>query len=195
LAITESRRIASGWLGNDSFHVRERLGFETQNQEIPMKTKKIISFALVALLGIAGTAIADTKTQQPSREAATLKQIEGTFGFVPAFVKSIPSNLLPAFWDGIVSFQMNPGTKLDGKTKELIGLAVAAAIPCEYCIYFHTEAAKLNGATDQEIQEAVGMSALTRQGSTLLNGLQVDKAQFKKDIERIVRGAKASAKK
>ena len=90
---------------------------------------------------------------------------------------------------------MNPATKLDGKTKELIGLAVAAQIPCEYCVYFHTEAARLNGASDDEIKEAVGMAGVTRMGSTILNGTQTDKAQFKKDIQRIVDGARAHAKK
>ena len=158
-----------------------------------MKTKTLITFALVAILG--GAAAADNKTPAPSRDAAALKQIEGTFGFVPQFVKSIPATLLPSWWDSMVTFQMNPNTKLDGKTKELIGIAVAAQIPCEYCIYFHTEAAKLNGATDAEIQEAVGMAGMTRMGSTLLNGLQTDKVQFKKDMDRIVRGAKEAAAK
>ena len=106
----------------------------------------------------------------------------------------MPQALLPAWWDGVVNFEMSPTTKLDGKTKELIGLAVAAATPCEYCIYFHSEAAKLNGATEQEIQEAVAVAGLTKQGSTMLNGMQVDKAQFKRDVERIVAGAKAHAK-
>ena len=63
----------------------------------------------------------------------------------------------------------------------VISLAVAAQIPCDYCIYYHTEAAKLNGATASEIQEAVALASLTRQSSTLLNGLQVDKVQFKKE--------------
>ncbi len=70
--------------------------------------------------------------------------------------------------------QLNPKTKLDGKTKELIGLAVAAQIPCQYCVYFHTAAAKANGATDEEIREAVAMAAIARHWSTVLNGMQVD---------------------
>jgi AhpD family alkylhydroperoxidase len=152
--------------------------------------KKIaLSFALVASL--ATIAAADNHAAQNP----TLVEIGKTFGFVPDFVKSVPNALLPGFWAGITGLEMNPATKLDGKTKELVGLAVAAQIPCEYCIYFHTEAAKLNGATDEEIREAVGMASLTRMGSTILNGNQTDKAQFKRDIQRIVEGAKAHAKK
>jgi AhpD family alkylhydroperoxidase len=94
--------------------------------------------------------------------------------------------MLSTFWYGMKNFQANPNTSLDAKTKELIGVAVAAQIPCEYCVYFHTVAAKKAGASDQEIKEAVGMAAMTRMGSTLLNGAQIDKVQFRKDVDRIM---------
>lgn len=121
------------------------------------------------------------------QSAATLKAIEAEMGFVPQFMRSIPPSLLPMVWDTMSRFQMGTETKLDGKTKELIGLAVAAQVPCEYCILYHTEAARLNGASEQEIQEAVGMAAITREMSTMLNGLQIDKVQFKRDVDRMVR--------
>ena len=157
--------------------------------------KTILSLAIAAsLFGIA--AAENNKGSAPqSQVAAVHAEISKTFGFVPDFFKSVPETLLPSWWNGLLTFQLNPATKLDGKTKELIGLAVSAQIPCEYCIVFHTEAARLNGASEEEIREAVGMAAITRQGSTLLNGLQVDKAQFKKDLQRIVTGARAAAKK
>ena len=91
--------------------------------------------------------------------------------------------------------QLNPATPLDGKSKELIGLAVASQIPCTYCIAFHTEAAKLNGATDQEIREAVAMAAITRHWSTILNGSLTDEAQFRKEVDQIVAGTKKASKK
>ncbi|HEY5946306.1 MAG TPA: carboxymuconolactone decarboxylase family protein [Kofleriaceae bacterium] len=157
--------------------------------------KKIaLSFVLAAsLFGIASAE--NRTTPAPAAGSATTAEIQKMFGFVPDFFKNVPATLLPTWWAGLTQFQLNPATKLDGKTKELIGLAVSAQIPCEYCIYFHTEAARLNGATEEEIHEAVGMAAITREGSTLLNGLQVDKAQFKKDVSRIVAGARAAAKK
>jgi AhpD family alkylhydroperoxidase len=76
-----------------------------------------------------------------------------------------------------------------------MGLAVASQIPCRFCIIAHTEFAKLNGATDAEITEAIAMASLTRDLSTLLNGMQVDEAQFRKDVDRIVKGAAAAAKR
>jgi AhpD family alkylhydroperoxidase len=77
----------------------------------------------------------------------------------------------------------NPKGALDGKTKELIGLAVAAQVPCQYCIYAHTLGAKHAGATDEEIKEAVAASGLVRKMSTELNGNQYDLAAFKKQID------------
>src|SRR6266436_5575462 len=93
-----------------------------------------------------------------------------------------------------LSSRCSPKTALNGKTKELIGLAVAAQIPCHYCIYFHTAAAKLNGATDEEIREAVAMAAIVRHWSTVLNGMQVDFNGFKQDTDTVLRLAAEKAK-
>ena len=89
--------------------------------------------------------------------------------------------------------QLNPATALPGKIKELVGLAVSAQIPCEYCVYAHTEFAKLNGATDAEIGEAVVMGALTRRWSTVANGLQVDEAKFRSEIAQVIANMKKGA--
>ncbi len=161
-----------------------------------MNTKLALSFALVASLSTLAAAENRTGAATAGTPPSVTAEVQKTFGFVPDFMKNLPQTLAGTWWQGLTTFQLNPNTKLDGKTKELIGLAVAAATPCEYCIYFHTEAARLNGATEEEIREAVGMSAMTKMGSTLLNGLQVDKVQFKKDVQRIVSDArKAAAKK
>jgi AhpD family alkylhydroperoxidase len=128
----------------------------------------------------------DMTSKPASTSAEALDDINKTFGFVPAFIKQMPDAMISTFWYAMKNFQTNPNTSLDAKTKELIGLAVASQIPCEYCVYFHTAAAKKAGASDQDIKEAVGMAAMTRMGSTLLNGSQIDKAQFRKDVDRIM---------
>jgi len=144
--------------------------------------------ALVATLSFATPALADHTTGSPA--STTLAEVEAALGFVPGFMRSIPEPLLPGFWDELKALEMNPKTELDGKTKELIGLAVASQIPCEYCVYFHTKAAKANGATDKQVAEAIGMAAMTRQGSTILNGTQTDLPAFKRDVDRIFKGKK-----
>ena len=38
------------------------------------------------------------------------------------------------------------------------------------------------------------MAALTRDLSTMLNGMQVDEPQFRRDVDHLVKGARAAAK-
>ena len=169
---------------------------------------KISTIACVAvvLLSVRATSAEPNKPQpDPNKPAAqapakngmavptasdVMTDVNNTLGFVPDFIKAMPDTMVVGFWTMMKTFQLNPDTKLDAKSKELIGLAVSSQIPCEYCVYFHTIAAKKNGATDQEIKEAVGMAAMTRMASTALNGMQIDKAQFKKDADRLMKGEK-----
>ena len=137
-----------------------------------------LSFA-TALPALAGDAAPVIPT--PS-EADVMKDITQTFGGVPTFVKQFPKSALAALWLEERDLEANPNTALDAKTKALISLAVAAQIPCQYCIWSDTMGAKQAGATDQEIAEAVAMAGLTRNYSTLFNGLQVDFEQYKKDL-------------
>jgi AhpD family alkylhydroperoxidase len=78
-----------------------------------------------------------------------------------------------------------PGA-LDVKTKALIGLGVAAQIPCEYCVYYHTKVAKAHGATDAQIKEAIAEAALTRKWSTVLNGSNYDMQSFRKQVNAML---------
>lgn len=113
---------------------------------------------------------------------ATVKDIQSTMGGVPGFVKQFPKAGLPGAWAEVKAIQLSDKTALPPKVKSLISLAVAAQIPCNYCIWSDTQDAKRAGATDEEIQEAVAVSALTRHWSTIFNGMQVDFDTFKKEM-------------
>lgn len=76
--------------------------------------------------------------------------------------------------------------ELDKKTRELIALAVAAQIPCAYCAYGHTKAARNAGATEGEVREAVATAAQVRLWSTVLNGMQYDLAEFIAEHDELV---------
>ena len=163
-----------------------------------MKALGYPSMAVIAVAFCGAIATAQAPKQPPAantQDPATIKDIQATLGFVPQWLRAVPAELLPSFWSTLKTFQMGTETALDGKTKELIGLAVAAQIPCEYCVMFHTDVARMHGASDQEIREAVGMAAVTREASTMLNGLAVDRAQFRKDLDRMVRNGKQQAKR
>ncbi|HVS03208.1 MAG TPA: carboxymuconolactone decarboxylase family protein [Thermoanaerobaculia bacterium] len=122
----------------------------------------------------------------PAQEAAMAdpavavrQDIEATLGLMPGFFAAFPPAALPGAWQNFKAVQLSNATELPGKEKELIGLAVAAQVPCRYCVYAHTQAARANGADDAEIAEAVAMAALTRQWSTVLNGSLADEAEFR----------------
>ncbi len=127
-----------------------------------------------------------TANPKNSIPADLQKELKQAFGLVPAFAYATTPEALRLWWGEMRDFQLNDKTALSGKVKELIGIAVAAQIPCEYCILFHTEAARLNGASEQEIQEAIFMAGVTRQGSTILNGAQLDYAVFSRELKQIV---------
>lgn len=126
--------------------------------------------------------------------ASALKEVTQMLGYAPDFLRTFPDEARAGAWKQMRDVQLNPGTALAGKNKELVGLAVASQIPCRFCIIAHTEFAKLNGATDAEIHEAIAMAALTRDLSTMLNGMQVDEPQFRRDVDHLVKGARAAAK-
>ncbi|MGE5085478.1 MAG: carboxymuconolactone decarboxylase family protein [Bacillota bacterium] len=122
-----------------------------------------------------------------SNAADTYKDIEKTLGIIPKFFLLFPEEGIAGAWSEFKAVQLNPHTSLTSKQKELIGIAVAAQIPCDYCITFHRLAAKLNGATDREIQEAISIAALSRHWSALFHGMQLNLATFKRDADLMLK--------
>jgi AhpD family alkylhydroperoxidase len=111
------------------------------------------------------------------------------FGKVPEWIRLMPDTAIGGFWLQFRDFYFAE-TKIPNKYKELIGLGVAGATRCRYCALFHTEAARLNGATDEEIAEASMMAGHTMMASTFLNAQQVDYDVFRREMQEIVSYAK-----
>lgn len=57
---------------------------------------------------------------------------------------------------------------LDAKTKELIALGIAVAVRCAPCITFHAESATRQGATREEVAEAMGMAIYMGAGPSVM---------------------------
>jgi AhpD family alkylhydroperoxidase len=112
------------------------------------------------------------------------RDIEETFGLVPEFLKSIPDYLLPSEWATMKSLQLSDQTAIPNKYKEMIGLAVSGATRCRYCAYFHAEAARLFGATEDEINETALIAKNTMGWSTYLNTLAFDYDAFVNEFDR-----------
>jgi AhpD family alkylhydroperoxidase len=110
-------------------------------------------------------------------------EIKETFGLVPSFLKTIPDATLENEWELFKKIQIEAGA-IPNKYRELIGLGLSAVSKCRYCTLFHTEMAKLFGATDKEIEEAVHYAKSSAGWSAYLNGMQVDYEQFKDELRR-----------
>lgn len=130
-------------------------------------------------------------------KAEIYRDIEATFGSVPTWVRQLPDQALNGFWSLERDFYLAE-TKIPSKYKELIGIGVSGATRCRYCVLFHTEAARLQGATDEEIAEASAMAGVTMMASTFLNAQGTDYEVFRKetlDIVSFVRNQMASTSK
>lgn len=112
-------------------------------------------------------------------------EIREMLGLVPGFFDSLPEGLLESEWESFKSIELSDQTAIPNKYKELIGIAVSGATRCRYCAYFHTEAARLFGATEEEIDEAALMAKHTMGWSTYLNSLQYDYDRFMDEVDRI----------
>jgi len=111
------------------------------------------------------------------------KEIEDTFGLVPSFFKEVPDSSLELEWKLLKRVQFDEGP-IPNKYRELIGVAISAVTKCRYCTLFHTEMARLNGATDAEIEDAVHFAKSTAGWSTYINGMQIDYDEFKFEVTR-----------
>ena len=133
-------------------------------------------------LGARADDMAKASPPTASSADATYADVNSALGGVPSFIKLFPKGAVAGAWAEERDLELSDKTALTPKVKALISLAVAAQIPCEYCIWADTKSARSFGASQDEIAEAVAMSSLTRHWSTFLNGMQVDFSQFKAEM-------------
>jgi AhpD family alkylhydroperoxidase len=116
----------------------------------------------------------------------TRSDIEESLGFVPAFLDNMPDQALIGAWQEMKGLLLNDQTAIPNKFKELIGLGVAAQIPCAYCTYFHREAAKMNESSEDEIKEAVVLSAVQMHFTTLMMDPDLGENVARDEMQRII---------
>ena len=140
------------------------------------------TFIIITLLMSSAVLFAQN---DPAYEKAK-KEIVQQFGTFPSMFEEFPKHALPGAWESFKQLN-SPTSKIPPKYRELLQLAVAAQIPCAYCIYFHTESAKAFGATEEEIQEAVAQGAATRHWSMILQGNQIEFEKFKAEFDGMMK--------
>ena len=62
---------------------------------------------------------------------------------------------------------------LSSREKALIALAVAHAVQCPYCIDAYTTDTLEKGCTEEQLMEAVHVSAAIRGGASMVHGVQM----------------------
>lgn len=135
---------------------------------------------MVFLLSIPLFALGDESDANAKAEA----EIKSTFGTIPLMMKAYPEHSRAAAWEWFKS-RINPNSPIPEKYRALIALAVAAQVPCQYCVYSHLGEAKSLGASEAEIFEAVAIAADTRHWSTILNGHGISLDEYKKEEDAI----------
>ena len=139
----------------------------------------LIMATVCGIIFISGT----VKAEDPTSSEAALAEMKKVLGGVPAEMQLYPESARAAGWAMMKSTDLNQNTALPKKVRELIGLAVAAQIPCQYCVYYHLKAAKAAGANEEEMREAVHQASLTRHWSTILYGNQYDLEVYKSETD------------
>lgn len=118
--------------------------------------------------------------------------IKENLGLVPKFLQDIPDYLIESEWSSFKSFALSDDTAIPLKYKQLIGLALSGATRCRYCAYFHAEAARLFGASEDEINEAALQAKDTMGWSSYLNTRMYDFDEFKAEFDAIASHVRAS---
>jgi AhpD family alkylhydroperoxidase len=119
------------------------------------------------------------------------QEIEQTFGLVPSMFKEVPEPMLEHEWKLFRQIQLDEGP-IPQKYRELIGLAISGVTKCRYCTFYHTEVARLFGATDEEIEAAAHYAKSSAGWSAYINGLQVDYETFCNEVRQACEHVRAS---
>ena len=128
----------------------------------------------------------------PRNRTAVEQEMRDELGLVPSFFDRIPDQVIDEEWTLFKHWEMGE-TRIPNKYKELLMLAVHSETHCRYCTLFHREMARLHGASDEEIQEAVHLAKHTVGWSTYLNGMRQDEDQFADELEQVGEHLSATA--
>lgn len=115
-----------------------------------------------------------------------LQDVEATLGVVPTFIKELEFDAvaLEHSWELVKKFVLGESA-IPNKYRELMGVSVAAAVHCRFCVTFHSAVAKLFGASDEEIKEAAFLAKHTVGWSSFVDGRLADIEQLERELAQI----------
>jgi AhpD family alkylhydroperoxidase len=112
----------------------------------------------------------------------TRNDIEKTFGSVPGFFDGVPRDMLVQMWPAVKTYVLGQ-TKIPAKYRELIGLGAAMALKCAPCETFHASAARMNGASDEELSEVKSIVGQVSYWTSVAQAMNYDMAGFMKEFQ------------
>lgn len=121
-------------------------------------------------------------------------EIVEQFGTFFSSFKAYPKHALPEAWENYKKLS-GPESNIPAKYQEMIQLVVASQIPCVYCVYYHRILAKANGATDEEINEAIALGAQVRHWSMITQGTGISFEDFKAEFDAAMKHMSEKGKK
>ncbi len=148
-----------------------------------LKQHLIVGLLTMAIVCGINLVASTAKAEESTPSEAAIAEMKKILGGVPAELKVYPESAKAAGWEMMKAADLNENTALPKKVRELIALAVAAQIPCQYCVYYHIKAAKAAGASEEEIREAVHQASLTRHWSTILYGNQYNLGAYQSEVD------------
>lgn len=125
----------------------------------------------------------DVETELKWTRDEVYRDMEEVFGLVPGFFKRVPDRRLATEWL-VVKRELFGEGPIPIKYRHLIGVGLGAALRCRFTVFFHTELAKLCGATDEEIEDAISYAKSNMSWSAYITGLQTDFERFKAEVHR-----------
>ncbi|MEL6225968.1 MAG: carboxymuconolactone decarboxylase family protein [Pseudomonadota bacterium] len=99
-----------------------------------------------------------------TRETDFINNLWRTLAFDPPLLEEV--------WRDVKRV-MATKSALDGKTKEMIYVAVSIANACSYCTHSHTAAARAQGMTADEYADLLRVVSMAARTNHLANGLQL----------------------
>ena len=102
-----------------------------------------------------------------------IRNLEEEFGSAPLIYKKLEDMPEALISHLLYKNAIGEGGCLPPKTVELISLAVGSALRCDHCTEYHMRAAKLMGASKEEILEAVLIAGMLANSSVLANAYRV----------------------
>ena len=108
-------------------------------------------------------------------------EIKGALGGVPGFFEQMDDAQLEHLWSALRDGFLTE-TSFSLKDTALIALGASYAAGCEYWIEFHTQTARLVGASEDNLKDAKNIAEAVNEWSKFLYGIKYDMKKWKEEV-------------